>query len=101
MLRRVRKRIGTRHCFLLLGAAVMARERSSVSDALHIIDQLRFLIFSVTQEDAQDGPRRKHSERQPGESYPDALSRVAGERDAARRDVARLEAELAALREQP
>lgn len=37
-------------------------------------------------------PRRKHSERQPGESYPDALSRVAGERDAALHDVARLSA---------
>lgn len=33
-------------------------------------------------------PSRKHTERQPGESYADALSRVAGERNAALRDVA-------------
>lgn len=43
----------------------------------------------------EPAPRRKHPERQPGESYPDALTRVAGERDAALRDVARLEALLA------
>jgi hypothetical protein len=42
----------------------------------------------------EPAPRRKHSERQVGETYADALSRVAGERDAARRDVARLQAEL-------
>lgn len=39
-------------------------------------------------------PTARHRERQRGESYPDALSRVAGERDAALRDVARLEREL-------
>jgi hypothetical protein len=39
----------------------------------------------------EPAPKRKHSERQVGET---ALSRVAGERDAARRDVARLQAEL-------
>ena len=48
----------------------------------------------------EPAPRRKHTERQVGETYVDALSRVAGERDAALRDVARLQAELATLREQ-
>lgn len=42
-------------------------------------------------------PRRKHTERQVGESYADALSRVAGERDAALQDVARLQAEVQKL----
>lgn len=46
----------------------------------------------------EPAPRRKHSERQVGESYPDALSRVAGERDAALQDVARLQAEVGRLR---
>jgi hypothetical protein len=41
----------------------------------------------------EPAPKRKHSERQVGETVR-ALSRVAGERDAARRDVARLQAEL-------
>jgi hypothetical protein len=45
----------------------------------------------------EPAPRRKHPERQVGESYPDALSRVAGERDAALRDVARLAAQVAAV----
>lgn len=45
----------------------------------------------------EPAPRRKHSERQVGETYADALSRVAGERDAALQDVARLQAEVQTL----
>lgn len=45
----------------------------------------------------EPAPRRKHPERQVGESYPDALARVAGERDAALRDVAVVGARVAAL----
>lgn len=45
----------------------------------------------------EPAPRRKHTERQPGESYPDALSRVAGERDAALHDVAKLRDQVANL----
>jgi hypothetical protein len=45
-------------------------------------------------------PGRRHTERQPGESYPDALSRVAGERDAALQDVARLREQVASAREE-
>lgn len=44
-----------------------------------------------------DPPTRKHTERQPGESYPDALSRVAGERAAAIRDADKLTYRLEAV----
>jgi hypothetical protein len=43
-------------------------------------------------------PQRKHPERQVGESYRDALDRVAGERDAAEHDIARFRVQVTDMR---